>query len=237
MGHGICRYINVFSLLCVGLQLIIPKARLPQGATLLGVVLSSDKTGLTSMTGDRIAHPLLITIANIDSTIRSSSSSHAIQLLALIPVPKFVDVKKGLHGVLENRLLHTCLDFITTPLKTAARNGAWMSDYAGYICWCFTPLAAYVADTPEAAALTGVAGKTSHLTMASFKQFGDPFRHPPRMAADILTSLDILSHHFDPSDVGVYVTNARELFRLNGVDLPFWRDWMLPDAAAAAQFL
>jgi len=104
-----------------------------------------------------------------------------------------------------------------------------MNDYAGYIRRCFTPLAAYIADTPEAAALTGVAGKTSHLTMASFKEFGDPFQHPPRMAADILISLNILSHHFDPSNVGVYATNARQLFRLNGVDLPFWRDWMLPD--------
>ena len=181
------------------------------------------------MTGDRSAHPLLITIANIDSAVRSSTSSHALKLLALIPVPKFFGIKKGLSGILENRLIHLCLDFITAPLKIAARNGAWMSDYAGHIRKCFTPLAAYIADTPEAAALTGVAGKTSHLTMASFKEFGDPFRHPPRMATDILASLNILSHHFNPSDIGVYTTNARQLFRLNGVDLPFWRDWKLPD--------
>ena len=82
--------------------LTVLEARLPQGATLLGTILSSDKTGLTSMTGDRTAHPLLITLANIDSTIRSSSSSHTLKLLALIPVPKFVSVKKGLHGILEN---------------------------------------------------------------------------------------------------------------------------------------
>ena len=111
------------------------------------------------MTGDRSAHPLLITLANIDSTIRSSSSSHALKLLALTPMPKFISVKKGLHGVLENRFIHMCLDFITAPLKATAQNGAWMADYAGYIRRCFTPLAAYIADTPEAAALAGVAGK------------------------------------------------------------------------------
>ena len=181
------------------------------------------------MSGDRTAHPLLITLANIDSRVRVSSSSHALKLLALIPVPKFVGVKKGLHTVLENRLIHTCLDFITAPLKATAQNGSWMSDYAGYIRKCFTPLATYIADTPEAAALSGVAGKTSHLTMASFKEFGDPFRHPPRTAANVLASLDTLSRHFDPADVEVYTTNARQLFRLNGVDLPFWRDWGLPD--------
>ena len=160
------------------------------------------------MTGDCTAHPLLITLANIDSAVRSSSSSHALKLLALIPIPKFTGVKKGLHGILENRLTHLCLDFISAPLKAAARNGVWMSDYAGHIRRCFTPLTAYIADTPEAAALTGVAGKTSHLTTATFKEFGDPFRHPSRMAADILASLDILSDRFDPSDIGVYTTNA-----------------------------
>ena len=183
------------------------------------------------MTGNRSAHPLLITLANIDSTIRSSSSSHALKLLALIPTPKFVGVKKGLHGVLENRFVHMCLDFVTAPLKATAQNGAWMADYASYIRQCFTPLAVYIADTPEAAALAGVAGKTSHLTMASFKEFGDPFQHPPRLAADILASLDTLSYHFHPSDVEVYRTNARQLFRLNGVDLPFWRDWKLPNGS------
>jgi len=178
MEHGKCRYVNLLLLRIQYPGLTISKARLPQGATLLGIVLSSDKTQLMSMTGDHSAHPLLITLVNIDSMIRSSSSSHALKLLALIPIPKFVSVKKGLHTILENRLLHTCLDFITTPLKTAAQNGTWMSDYAGYICKCFTPLTAYIANTPEAAVLTGVAGKTSHLTMASFKEFSDPFRHP-----------------------------------------------------------
>ena len=85
------------------------------------------------MTGDRSVHPLLITLANIDSVVRSSSSSHAFKLLALIPIPKFVGVKKGFHGILENRLTHTCLDFVTTPLKTTVQSGVWMSDYAGYI--------------------------------------------------------------------------------------------------------
>ncbi|KXN80664.1 hypothetical protein AN958_08630 [Leucoagaricus sp. SymC.cos] len=33
---------------------------LPSGATLLGTILSSDKTNITNMTGGRVAHPLLI---------------------------------------------------------------------------------------------------------------------------------------------------------------------------------
>ncbi|KAF9782579.1 hypothetical protein BJ322DRAFT_1157393 [Thelephora terrestris] len=205
------------------------QCRLPSHSTLLGITLSSDKTRLSAMTGDRVAHPLLITLANIDSSVRSSISSHTFSLLALLPVLKFVGVKKGLHGVIENRLTHSCLDFITHPLKIASQDGAWLSDYAGNTRFCFTPLVAYIVDTPEATALTGVAGKTSHLTMATFREFGDPIRHQPRTAASILTSLNTLASEFDPSQVATYTSNAKALFRLNGVNLPFWRDWFLPD--------
>ncbi|KAG2359752.1 hypothetical protein BDR07DRAFT_1291414, partial [Suillus spraguei] len=38
---------------------------LPQGATLLGTILSSDKTNISTLTGDCIMHPLLISLANI----------------------------------------------------------------------------------------------------------------------------------------------------------------------------
>ena len=180
------------------------------------------------MTGDCVAHPLLITLANIDPAFRSLVSSRAFSLLALFPVPKFVGVKKNLCGVLKNRLTHTCLDFITKPLKLASQHGVSLSDCAGKTHYCFTPLVAYIVDTPEAMALTGVAGKTSHLTMVTYKEFGDPFRHPPRTADSILESLDILAEEFDPSQIAVYTNNMRTMFYLNGVHLPFWRDWFMP---------
>ena len=55
------------------------------------------------MTGNCIAHPLLITLANVHSAIRSSISSHAFSLLALFPIPNFIGVKKAIRGILENR--------------------------------------------------------------------------------------------------------------------------------------
>ncbi|KAJ3963290.1 hypothetical protein EV361DRAFT_769805, partial [Lentinula raphanica] len=41
------------------------QAELPAGRTLIGTILSSDKTTISVMTGNRCAHPLLISIANI----------------------------------------------------------------------------------------------------------------------------------------------------------------------------
>ncbi|KAG2097498.1 uncharacterized protein F5147DRAFT_656310 [Suillus discolor] len=43
-----------------------PQEDLPDGMTLLGVVLSSDKTKVSNLAGNCYAHPLLITLANIN---------------------------------------------------------------------------------------------------------------------------------------------------------------------------
>ena len=195
----------------------------------MGTVLSSDKTTISAMTGDRTAHPLLISLANMKGSYRAKSSHHAFLLLALLPVPKFVTRDKALRGVLENRLLHACLDFILEPLKKAALLGKMMSDPYGSLRYCFTPLAAYIVDTPEAAMLAGVAGKTSPITMAGYKQFGDSFRHEPRTASTTLAQLLAIKTKVDPdSDIKAYIKEAKK-FRLSGVDKPFWRDWPLTE--------
>ena len=100
-----------------------------------------------------------------------------------------------------------------------------MTDPLGYRRFCFTPCAAYMVDTQEAVMLAGVAGKTSHLTLASYKQFGDPFQHQPRTASITLSQRHAIRKQADPSgDLSVYAREAMK-FRLNGVDELFWRDW------------
>ena len=66
----------------------ITQEALPPGTTLLGVVLSSDKTNILVMSGNCMAYPLLISLANIDASIRSKASMHAYLLLALLPTVK-----------------------------------------------------------------------------------------------------------------------------------------------------
>ena len=53
-----------------------------------------------------MAHPLLISFANIKAEYRAKSSHHAFLLLALLPVPKFITSDKDFRGVLGSRLLH-----------------------------------------------------------------------------------------------------------------------------------
>ena len=178
------------------------------------------------MTGDRVAHPVLLSLANIHADVRMKSSNRAFLLVALLPCPKFITKDRGVRGVLESRVNHLCLDVITHPLKLAARVGRMMSDPRGYSRFCFTFLASYMVDTPEASMLACVAGKTLHLTMADYRKFGDPIRQEPHTASTTLAQLAAVATNFHPLDLPVYIPAAKAM-RLNGVHLPFWRDWFL----------
>ena len=205
---------------------VLLQSKLPAGATLLGVMLSSDKTNISALVGDQCAHPLLLGLANIHMSTRLKLSSDAFLLVALLPIPKFIHKNKHMRGMLTDRLLHECLDITLEPLKQAARLGIMMNDPLGNLRLCYTPLASYVVDTPEACMLAGVGGKTSPVTTAMYKHFGDNFRHPSRTKMFTLQQLQNID--VNPDDFDQYFKAAQE-YRLNGVSRPFYRNWAFSD--------
>lgn len=186
--------------------------------------MSSDKTTISVITGNRIAHPLLISLANIDSEVRSKASNHLFSLLALIPIPRYSHPKREVNGVCENRLYHQSLDIVLKPLKKAAQVGVMMADPVGQLRFCYTPCASFIVDTPEAAliACVGGGGKTSPFTTASYQSYGDPYRHPSRTASLTLETISGIDVAAD--DLESYWQAAQKA-RTNGVVAPFWRDW------------
>ncbi|KAG1895576.1 uncharacterized protein F5891DRAFT_1194098 [Suillus fuscotomentosus] len=76
--------------------------------------------------------------------------------------------------------------------------------------------------------LAAVGGKTSPVTMAMYKQFGDAFRHEPRTKSTMIAQLAVVRSCADPNDIEAYFREAQK-FRLNGVDKPFWWDYALAD--------
>ncbi|KAN0074461.1 hypothetical protein V8E55_011873 [Tylopilus felleus] len=119
------------------------------GATLLGVVLSLDKTNISVMSGNHVAHPVLTSLTNIDARIHSKMSLHAYLLLALLPIAKFTHKTTCVCGLLQDRLVHQALNIVLAPLKVIARVGVMIRDPVGNLHYCFTPLAAWIMDTPE----------------------------------------------------------------------------------------
>ncbi|KAI6034749.1 hypothetical protein BKA83DRAFT_4043508 [Pisolithus microcarpus] len=109
------------------------QTKVPVGSTLCGVILSSDKTNITNVCGGKVAHPLLISLANIRMNVRNKGSSHAFLLTALMPIAEFIYPVTRIRSVLEARLFHACLDFVLEPLKKAAQFGRMMADPLGNV--------------------------------------------------------------------------------------------------------
>jgi hypothetical protein len=172
-----------------------------------------------------MAHPLLLSLAYLEISFCTKASNCAFLLLAPLPVPKFIHQNRRIHGILENCLIHECLDFILQPVKTAAQIGIMMLDPLGNLCYAFPELVAYIVNMPESAALAGVAGKTSSITMANYKQFGNAFQHEPRTASTTLAQLNALKKITNPWNLEEYVKLSLNNYHLNGVHRPFWRDW------------
>ena len=122
-----------------------------------------------------MAHPLLLSLTNIDSNIRSKGSLHGFVLLTLLPVASFIHKKSCICTLLSDRLVHESLDFMLHPLKIAAAVGVMMSDPVGNLRYCFTPLVAYISDTPEQSLLAGTGPKASPVSTALIRNSAIPF--------------------------------------------------------------
>ena len=104
-------------------------------------------------------------------------------LLAILPVLKFLHKNRKICGVLENHLIHKCIDFVVEPLKIAAEIRIMMSDPLSWCQYCFTPLVGAIVDTPEALMYACISPQASPVTMVTYKQFGEAFQHEPQTAS------------------------------------------------------
>lgn len=64
------------------------QSRLLDGATVVPLLLSSDKTQLTLHNGDRAAWPIYMSIGNLNRETRRRQGSSALVLLGFIPILK-----------------------------------------------------------------------------------------------------------------------------------------------------
>jgi hypothetical protein len=194
--------------------------------------LASDATQLTAANGDLQAHPLMMSLDNIRSTVRRKSSNHAYMLLALLPKIEFlvtdaryVSNASKIASTLKHRAFHICLRIATEPLRKISHLGKMMSDPLGQKRWCFTVSSAYLADHPEARMVAGVISGTSPTTLAFNNQFGDDFLHERRWLQQSKALYDELAVNFHPwGDIEGFSAAAHKK-RLTGVVDSIWVDW------------
>ncbi|KAG1906695.1 uncharacterized protein F5891DRAFT_1182102 [Suillus fuscotomentosus] len=200
---------------------------LPRGATIVPIVLASDKTPVTRHTGGLEMHPTFLTIANIRSDIRMKATAHTWSCIAYMPIPQFICNPK-FSSLLQARVWHRCMDIVCVNLKEAAAVGASMVDPLGLLRYGFTPLVAYTADLPKQQMVSCVSKNTSPVTLAIQSQFGDRKLYEPRDSQGTLRTLEELGQRIDPWKVQEF-QEAAKASHLSGVQLPFWRDWRFAD--------
>ncbi|KIJ06479.1 hypothetical protein PAXINDRAFT_20331 [Paxillus involutus ATCC 200175] len=197
--------------------------QLPLGATIVPIILASDKTPVTRHTGGLEMHPVFLTIGNIQSDVRMQATSHAWRCVAFMPLPEF-EIHPDFQTILVSRLFHRCMDVVFDTLKTSALHGVALTDAAGYTRNCYTPLVAYIADLPEQQLVACVSKNASPVTLAVLSQFGDPDICAPRTREHTLQQIAEVCHQVDPWDI-VRFQKAAKSVKLLGVHHPFWRDW------------
>ncbi|KAG1800872.1 uncharacterized protein HD556DRAFT_1430227 [Suillus plorans] len=112
---------------------------LPRGATIVPIVLASDKTPVTRHTGGLEMHPTFLTITNIRSDIHMKATAHAWSCIAYMPIPQYI-CNPEFSSLLQARVWHRCMDIVCRNLKQAAAVGTSMVDPLGLLHYGFTPL-------------------------------------------------------------------------------------------------
>ncbi|KAJ7253652.1 hypothetical protein C8J57DRAFT_1076835 [Mycena rebaudengoi] len=188
------------------------------GATIVPIILSSDKTQLT-MFGNKSAYPVYMTIGNIPKDIRRKPSRRAYVLLAYLPTSRLEHIKNkaSRRRTLAN-LFHACMSFIMKPLRDAGVTGLAMSSGDGILRRAHPILACYIGDYPEQVLVTCV--KTGWCPTCGVDHgdlgVGD-LKSPLRHLGSILAALDRLD------EGGTIFAQACNEAGIKPVVEPFWQ--------------
>ncbi|KAI0833350.1 hypothetical protein BC628DRAFT_1307698 [Trametes gibbosa] len=125
------------------------------GATVIPVIISSDKTQLT-LIGNKTAYPVYMTLGNLPKDIRCKPSRGGQILLAYLPTSRLLHItnKAACRRTLAN-LFHACMTQVLQPLATAGLQGMHFADGNGVIRRGHPILATFVGDYPEQLLVTG----------------------------------------------------------------------------------
>ena len=151
---------------------------LPEGATLIPIILGSEKTRLTMLGGNKEAWPIYMSIGNIQAKDRNTPSNGSWVLLAYIPLAEFSDPGPSCQ-TLKNCLFHQCLKIILAPLFSTGVHSKMMTTLTGLVLNCFPRLGLYLADYPEQLLINIAGGQNSPVTTASSWNLGDSDPSPP----------------------------------------------------------
>ncbi|KAI6114186.1 hypothetical protein F5141DRAFT_1187807 [Pisolithus sp. B1] len=113
---------------------------LPDGTTIVPIILASDKVPATRMSGDHEMHPLFLTIVNINSKVHMKAKVHAWACVAYTLIPEFL-THPDFHSILEAHVWHRCMDIVCANLKKHHLSGVQLPFWQD---WCFSNPAVFL---------------------------------------------------------------------------------------------
>ncbi|KAI0634746.1 hypothetical protein C8Q77DRAFT_1253414 [Trametes polyzona] len=193
--------------------------RLP-GATIVPVMISSDKTQLTVF-GSKTAYPVYMTIGNLPKDIRRKPSRRGQILLAYLPASRLEHITNGAarRRTLAN-LYHACMGHVLAPLKAAGTDGIELTSGDGATRRSHPIFAMHIGDYPEQLLVACCSNGTCPKCCVMRNDVGqdtDPNR-PLRDLQEVLDALDTLD------DGPVVFSRACREAGIKPIAAPFWKD-------------
>ncbi|KAJ8496749.1 hypothetical protein ONZ45_g12346 [Pleurotus djamor] len=190
------------------------EARTP-GATIIPIIISSDKTQLT-LFRNKSAYPVYLTIGNLPKSIRRKPSRRGQILLAYLPTTNLSHIKnKSSRRRALSNLFHACMQYILSPLETAGVDGIVMRSGDGVARRCHPIFACFVGDYPEQCLVTGTFSGQCPICLCPHNELGDyPCEHPFRSMDDVRRALN----HVNERNFARICKDAQ----LRPVRKPFW---------------
>ncbi len=179
---------------------------------------------------------MFVTSSNLDTRVRMDLTNHGLEMVGLLPIPKWVETNDKIVPALNAQLMHLCLAHIFEPLIKASENGVMLSDAFGAVRRFVPLLSYYSVDQPEAVTLAGVMGSSSPVTTATRTEFGDREPHPIRNSQDTQRKMEQIKAIVDPATdmEGFALLSNSE--GLSGVEKPFWLGWRYANMGTALTY-
>ena len=177
---------------------------MPAGATIVPVIIASDKTQLSTFSGDKQAWPVYLTTGNIEKCTHQKPSTHATILLGYIPVSKLENFSKERCSVEGYQIFHDSKKIMLEPLVKAGTNGVDMGCADGFLRNIFPILLAYIADYPEQCLVTCCQENACPIYLVKPKERGQPIHSVLHNAETTVHILAQQSQGLAPSEFKDY---------------------------------
>ena len=102
-----------------------------------------------TLSGDKQAWPVYLTIGNIDKKIQQCPSARATMLIGYLPVMKLKCFTVKRRPTITYQLFHWCMESLLELLKIVGKEGMDMTCADGWVHKVYAILAAYIANFPE----------------------------------------------------------------------------------------